>query len=82
MKKIFSTTPIPNNIDAVILFVRIAIAALMLTHGLPKLSQFLSDGPIQFPPVMGMSPALSLGLAVFAEVFCSILILVGFATRL
>jgi putative oxidoreductase len=82
MKKIFSTSPVPNNIDAVILFVRIAIAALMLTHGLPKLSQFLSEGPIQFPPIMGMSPALSLGLTVFAEVFCSILILVGFATRL
>jgi len=29
-----------------------------------------------------MSPALSLGLAVFAEVICSILILIGFKTRL
>jgi putative oxidoreductase len=31
---------------------------------------------------MGMSAELSLGLTIFAEVFCSLLILAGFATRL
>ena len=31
---------------------------------------------------MGMSAELSLGLAVFAEVFCSLFLLIGFATRL
>lgn len=65
-----------------ILIARVGIAVLMLTHGLPKLSMLLSGDPIQFPPIMGLTPALSLGLAVFAEVFCSVLLLVGFATRL
>lgn len=55
---------------------------LMLTHGLPKLAMLFSGEPVQFPPIMGMSPEFSLGLAIFAEVFCSILILVGMATRL
>ena len=58
------------------------MAALMLTHGLPKMDMLFSGDPIQFPLVMGMSPALSLALAVFAEVFCSVLLLTGMATRL
>lgn len=82
MKKLIQVQSLPANIDAAILLARVAIAVLMLTHGLPKLSMLFADGPIQFPPVMGMSAELSLGMAVFAEVFCSILILVGFCTRL
>jgi putative oxidoreductase len=82
MKKLLSVQQLPVNMDFAILLARVAIAVLMLTHGLPKLSMFFADGPIQFPPVMGMSPELSLGMAVFAEVFCSVLILVGFSTRL
>ena len=41
-----------------------------------------SGTPVQFPAMMGMSPEFSLGLAVFAEVFCSVLLIAGFATRL
>jgi len=82
MKKIFSTNNNANTTDIALLIARIGIAALMLTHGLPKLGMLFSGGPVQFPPVLGMSAELSLALTVFAEVFCSILILVGFATRL
>lgn len=65
-----------------LLTARVGIAALMLTHGIPKLLLLFSASPVQFPSVLGMSPELSLGLTVFAEVFCSVLILAGFATRL
>jgi putative oxidoreductase len=65
-----------------LLIARFGIATLMLTHGIPKLIMLLSGAPVQFPAVMGMSAELSLGLAVFAEVLCSTLILAGFATRL
>jgi len=41
-----------------------------------------SGAAVQFPPVMGLSAEVSLGLAVFAEVFCSVLLLAGFVTRL
>ena len=82
MKKLFSINHRANNLDAAILLARVAIAALMLTHGLPKLSMFFAEGPVQFPPVLGMSGGLSLALSVFAEVFCSLFILVGFGTRL
>lgn len=82
MKKLLNVPRLPQSIDAGILILRVGIAVLMLVHGLPKQTMLLSGGPIQFPPVLGLTPELSLGLAVFAEVFCSILVLVGFGTRL
>lgn len=82
MKKIIQVNKAAATTDLAILIARIGIAALMLTHGIPKMMMLFSGGPVQFPPVMGLSAELSLGLAVFAEVFCSILLLVGFATRL
>jgi|SRR6476620_2553289 len=82
MKKIVSINKADNVTDMALLIARVGIAALMLTHGIPKLLMLLSGGPIQFPPMMGMSPELALGLTVFAEVVCSILILTGFVTRL
>lgn len=71
-----------GQINIVLLILRVAIAGMMLVHGIPKLEMLLSGEPIQFPGIMGMGPELSLYLAVFAEVLCSILILVGFGTRL
>lgn len=82
MKKIFSVNNNSNSTGLSLLVARLGIAALMLTHGIPKLVMLLSGGPVQFPSVFGMSPELSLGLAVFAEVVGSLFILVGFATRL
>lgn len=82
MKKIIHVNDYSVITGLALLIARVGIGALMLTHGLPKLMMLLSGGPIQFPPVLGMSAEFSLALAVFAEVFCSILILVGFATRI
>jgi putative oxidoreductase len=82
MKKIFRVHHNSNTTDVALLIARIGIAALMLTHGIPKLVMLFSAAPVQFPPVLGMSAGLSLALTVFAEVFCSVLLLAGFATRL
>ena len=82
MKKLLSADQNSNGVNIALLIARVGIAGLMLTHGVPKLLMLLSGGQIQFPPIMGMSPELSLGFAVFAEVFCSLFILAGFATRL
>jgi putative oxidoreductase len=82
MKKMFDPVNTAKNIDIVLLIVRISISSLMLVHGLPKLMNLVSGEPIIFPGVLGMSSQLSLTLAVFAEVFCSILILIGLGTRL
>ena len=82
MKKILSVNKATTATDIALVIARIGIAALMLTHGIPKLAMLFSGAPAQFPPVLGMSAEFSLALTIFAEVFCSILLLAGFATRL
>lgn len=82
MKRILNVSPNHKATDVALLAARLSIAALMLTHGLPKLAMLFSEAPIQFPPVLGLSAELSLSLAVFAEVFCSLLIAFGLGTRL
>lgn len=81
MKKIVQQ-PSVAAIDLVLFIARVGISILMLTHGLVKLSGLMAEGPVQFPSVLGMSPEVSLSLAVFAEVGCSLALLLGFVTRL
>jgi putative oxidoreductase len=82
MKAVFKTSINASYLDAALLIARVGLTLLMLTHGLPKLAQFFSDQPIQFGDPIGIGVAASLVLTVFAEVFCSILLLIGFGTRL
>lgn len=70
-----------NNLDFVTLILRIIGGGFMLTHGIPKLMKLL-NGDFQFADPLGIGEALSLGLTVFAEFFCALLILVGLATRI
>ena len=82
MKKVLSVTPAAGAVDGALLIARIGIALLMLSHGLPKMVMLFSGNPVQFIPVFGMSAEVSLALTVFAEVFCSLLLLAGLGTRL
>ncbi len=82
MKKIINVNNATAVNDIAILIARAGIAILMLTHGIPKMMMLFSGAAVQFPGVMGMSAELSLGLAVLAEVACSILLLAGLGTRL
>ena len=72
----------PYILDTILLIVRLSIAALMLTHGLPKLSKLMAGGEIKFANPIGLGPTVSLILVVFSEVFCSFLIAIGYKTRL
>jgi putative oxidoreductase len=72
-----------NNTGSLALLVlRLAVGSLMLTHGLGKLTMLFGEGPIQFLDPIGVGVTTSLMLTVFAEVFCSIFLIFGFATRL
>ncbi|MDO6388621.1 DoxX family protein [Pontibacter sp. BT731] len=82
MKKLLNVSQSANSIDVALLITRVGVAALMLVHGWPKLEMLFSDGPVQFPAVLGLSATTALALAVFSEVLCSLLILVGLGTRL
>lgn len=81
MNSIINTKFKTSQVDVALLVIRFGVAALMLTHGIPKLQMLFAGGEIQFPGIMGLSPVISLSLAVFAEVLCSILILIGLGTR-
>lgn len=80
MKTIFKVTPATPSLDTALLIARVGIAVLMLTHGLSKLAM-LDQSPIQFMDFMGLGAGPTLVLTIGAEVVCSILILMGLATR-
>ena len=68
--------------DFALLFFRVAISIMMLVHGVPKLLSLFGDAEIQFANPIGLGMTASLALAVFAEVICSVLLIIGLGTRL
>lgn len=81
IKKILNPGSYSREINAALLFLRVSIGIFMLTHGTSKLITLLEGGPISFADPIGIGPVASLALAVFAEVFCSLLLIFGIATR-
>ena len=71
-----------TNISIALLVLRVVGGAFMLTHGLGKFEAFFSGEPIQFRDPIGVGASASLALAVFAEVLCAILLIIGLSTRL
>ena len=67
--------------DLGLLVVRLLAGGMMLTHGLPKFDRLLVDGPVKFADPFGLGPEISLGMVIFAEVGCSLLVMLGFKTR-
>lgn len=67
--------------DIGLAFFRIAVSAMMLTHGLPKFQKLIS-GNFEFGDPIGIGATPSLFLAVIGEFICPILIILGFKTRL
>ena len=67
--------------DLGLLIVRLLAGGMMLTHGLPKFDRLFGEGPVKFADPFGLGPEISLGLAIFAEVGCSLLVMIGFKTR-
>ena len=82
MKRLFHTGTNDNYLNLIVLIVRLTVASLMITHGLPKLYTLLAVGEIHFPDPIGLGQTLSLILVVFAEFFCYIFIGIGLGTRL
>ncbi|OYU80324.1 MAG: DoxX family protein [Flavobacterium sp. BFFFF1] len=81
MKKLLSSLPI--NMDLGLLLIRIILGVLMACYGYNKLIHFdqmaAFFGKINF---LGMTGKIPLALTIFAEFFCSLLLIVGLLTRL
>lgn len=82
MNIIFSTAYNRSLADLWLLLLRLGVGGFMLTHGFPKLQKLLEGGEIQFMDFMGLGTTASLALVVFAEAFCSVLLIIGLSTRL
>lgn len=82
MKKfLFPTRWTEGNFSFFLLVLRVLFGVLFLTHGLAKVSHF--DALAQnFPDPLSIGHTLSLSLAVFAEVVCSVALILGFLHRL
>lgn len=66
--------------DVSISLLRIGAAALIMTHGIPKLMRIL-DGDFSFGDPIGIGPVASLILVAFAEAICAFFVLIGLWTR-
>jgi len=80
-KFIFNPGAYPNNVSIALLILRVVIGIFMLTHGIGKFQTLFGSGPIQFADPIGLGETATLALAVFSEVFCSILLIIGLGTR-
>ncbi|MGM9509237.1 DoxX family protein [Larkinella sp. GY13] len=80
MKPLLGTKASPLMVHFSLLVLRMGVAALMLTHGWPKFMKVLT-GNFTFGDPIGIGSAPSLVLSMMAEFVCSILILIGFQTR-
>ncbi|MGQ4809527.1 hypothetical protein NKDENANG_02944 [Candidatus Entotheonellaceae bacterium PAL068K] len=59
---------------------RVIFGCFIFTYGFDKVSSF-SERLNSFPDPLGIGSGLSLSLAIFAEFFCSILLILGLFTR-
>jgi len=65
-----------------LLFLRVSLGTTMLAaHGLDKLLHYKTLAP-KFPSLLGLGSHVELMLAIFAEFFCSVLLILGIGTRL
>ncbi|WP_256006976.1 MULTISPECIES: DoxX family protein [Pedobacter] len=82
MRRLFNTNFNNESMHFMLLVLRVTFSVFMITHGYMKLQMLTAGGEIQFGDPIGVGQAASLYLAVFAEFFCSVLLLLGLAGRL
>lgn len=82
MKKIFSIGYTQTAFDFSMFILRLCFGILIISqHGMPKLMKFASIAPEFYDP-MGLGGEWSLVMALFAEVFCGMFVVLGLFTRL
>ncbi|MBE0540192.1 MAG: DoxX family protein [Verrucomicrobia bacterium] len=79
--RIFAPEPGNTLSNAALLVLRLWLGlSMFFLHGLDKLINF-GDKSSKFPDLLGLGSTGSLTLAVFAEVFCSAMLVLGLVTR-
>jgi putative oxidoreductase len=79
--KLTSVNYSASSFNVGMLLLRAGMGGLLVPHGYDKLTHF-SEYSKQFINFMGLGAEVSLGLVIFAELFCAALIVFGLFTRL
>jgi putative oxidoreductase len=81
MLKLLKLSFLPKSPDYGLLILRVALGfSMLLLHGRGKMLNF-SATLEKFPALFGLPANVNLGLAIFAEVLCSTLLIAGLFTR-
>lgn len=78
---LFPAGPSAPSAGYILLALRLIIGILMLVHGCQKIADY-DTLSTTFPDAIGLGSKLSLNLAIFAEVGCSLAVIFGFMFRL
>lgn len=79
LKKLLSNQPFDT--DVALLLLRVIFGLLLANHGLDKLHYLIQGQSADFPDPLHIGPRASHILTVWAEFFCSILLMLGLYTR-
>jgi putative oxidoreductase len=79
--KLISANYTAGAINTGLLVLRVGLGVLMAPHGYDKIVNF-DKYAAQFVNFLGLGSKVSLGLDIFAEFFCSLLVIFGLFTRL
>lgn len=72
---------IPQSTDCALLLLRVVAGlAMLILHGWPKVANF-GDYSEKFMNFLGLGQSIPLGLAIFGELVCAALIVIGLLTR-
>ena len=69
-----------NKYDLGLLVIRVGFSVFLLLHGIEKLEMALTS-KISFADPIGLGSTVSLVLVLFAEVICTLFIIIGFKVR-
>lgn len=80
-KFLFPTKPDNTAISTILLIVRIIFGILLMNHGIEKWANYQELSSV-FPDPLGIGSPISLGLAIFGEMACSMAFILGIFYRL
>lgn len=78
---LFPVKPDGTFISVILLIVRVVFGVMLMNHGIDKWANYQELSAV-FPDPLGIGSPLSLGLAIFGELACSMTFIIGFLYRL
>ena len=81
LRFLFPTTRYTARASLFLLALRVLFGVLLLSHGIAKVDDFAALSEV-FPDPLGLGSRISLTLAIFGELFCSVGFIVGAFYRL